>query len=119
MNAMKLRKRFLKKPPHLMYVPFFVFLIIFFSQVSLAGAIKKNDCEVDIKFNLRTEGLSVNFSDRSKGDYHKIIWDFGDGTVKRNRGNTHLSERRRIRVSHHCIHKKRVRKKNGSSCVSF
>jgi len=89
---MKLRKHCLKKSLYLTYVPFFVFLIISFSQVSLAE-VTKNDCEVDIKFKFGTEGLSVNFSDRSKEGYHQILWDFGDGTVLRGAEATHTYEK--------------------------
>ncbi len=36
-------------------------------------------CDLEAKFNLKIKGKTVEFKDRSKGEYTNIEWVFGDG----------------------------------------
>jgi len=39
------------------------------------------DCDLSPKFSYATKGLSVNFNDKSEGDYSEMEWQFGDGSA--------------------------------------
>ena len=47
------------------------------------------NCDLKPQFNYKKTGLTVVFSDKSKGIYENIIWDFGDGNSSKEFHPTH------------------------------
>ena len=55
----------------------------------IAGGGDDKNCELKPQFNYKKTGLTVAFSDKSKGDYQKIVWEFGDGNISQEAHPTH------------------------------
>ncbi|MGB0838929.1 MAG: PKD domain-containing protein [Chitinophagales bacterium] len=50
------------------------------------------NCDLVPKFGLQTKGLSVNFNNKSLGDFSSVEWNFGDGEVSTDESPQHFYE---------------------------
>ncbi len=55
----------------------FIFIVLFFTLNAAANA----TCEIEPKFSYRTKSLTVEFKDKSEGNYDDVKWTFGDGNT--------------------------------------
>jgi len=43
-------------------------------------------CNLDVRFNMKVKGLTVEFVNKSKGNYTDVEWKFGDGALSQDVG---------------------------------
>lgn len=54
-----------------------------------APILDKTVCDLTIDFDLKIEGLQVEFVNKSTGDYSNVEWIFGDGIISNNPDGAH------------------------------
>ena len=60
--------------------------------IILSSFISANACDILPQFGLKTEGLSVQFSDYSEGNIKNMEWIFGDGSISHETNPSHRYE---------------------------
>lgn len=53
----------------------------------------KTACKLDLKFEIKTDGLTTTFENQSEGKFTNVEWTFGDGFTTDNANGSHTYDK--------------------------